>query len=89
MMAAKAYENEQKQYLINDINYLSNILNNQKVKNRFADEGYIRNILSKFQSNKHTTCLSNLSRLLNGPIKLNIVLFPIFFLVGPTYFIAL
>ena len=49
MMAAKAYENEQKQYLINDINYLSNILNNQKVKNRFVDEGYIRNILSKFQ----------------------------------------
>ena len=49
MMAAKAYENEQKQYLINDINYLSNILNNQKEKNRFFDEGYIRNILSKFQ----------------------------------------
>ena len=49
MMAAKAYENEQKQYLINDINYLANILNNQKVKNRFVDEGYIRNILSKFQ----------------------------------------
>ena len=49
MMAAKAYENEQKQYLINDINYLVNVLNNQKVKNRFADEGYIRNILSKFQ----------------------------------------
>ena len=41
LMAAKAYENEQKQYLINDINYLSNILNNQKVKNRFVDEGYI------------------------------------------------
>ena len=49
MMAAKAYENEQKQYLINDINYLSNILNNQKVKNRFVDEGYIRNILGEFQ----------------------------------------
>ncbi len=49
MMAAKAYENEQKQYLINDINYLSNILNNQKVRNRFVDEGYIRNVLSKFQ----------------------------------------
>ena len=49
MMAAKAYENEQKQNLINDINYLANILNKQKVKNRFAGEGYIRNILSKFQ----------------------------------------
>lgn len=49
MMAAKAYENEQKQYLINDINYLANILNNKKVKNRFVEEGYIRNILSKFQ----------------------------------------
>ena len=49
MMAAKAYENEQKQYLINDINYLANILNNQKLKNRFAEEGYIRNVLSKFQ----------------------------------------
>ena len=49
MMAAKAYENEQKQYLINDINYLANVLNNHKVENRFADEGYIRNVLSKFQ----------------------------------------
>ena len=49
MMAAKAYENEQKQYLLNDINYLANILNRQKVSNRFAEEGYIRTILSKFQ----------------------------------------
>ena len=49
MMAAKAYENEQKQYLLNDINYLSNILTNEKLKNRLIEEGYIRNILSKFQ----------------------------------------
>ena len=26
MMAAKAYENEQKQYLVNDLNYLANVL---------------------------------------------------------------
>ncbi len=49
MMAAKAYENEQKQYLINDLNYLANVLNNQKLKNKSIGEGYIRNILSKFQ----------------------------------------
>lgn len=49
MMAAKAYENEQKQYLINDINYLANILNNQKIKNQLIEDGYIRNILSQFQ----------------------------------------
>ena len=49
MMAAKAYENEQKQYLINDLNFLTNVLNNQKSKTRFIEEGYVRDILGKFQ----------------------------------------
>ena len=49
MLAAKAYENEQKQYLINDLNFLANVLNNQKSNDRFIEEGYIREILSKFQ----------------------------------------
>jgi len=51
MMAAKAYENEQKQYLINDLNYLANVLNNEISKNRLIEEGYIRNVLSKYQPN--------------------------------------
>ncbi|GIR38777.1 MAG: PAS domain-containing sensor histidine kinase [Rhodobacterales bacterium] len=51
MMAAKAYENEQKQYLVNDLNYLANVLNNEISKNRLIEEGYIRNVLSKFQPN--------------------------------------
>ena len=51
MMAAKAYENEQKQYLINDLNYLANVLNTEISKNRFIEEGYIRNVLSKYQPN--------------------------------------
>ena len=51
MMAAKAYENEQKQYLINDLNYLANVLNTEIKKNRLIEEGYIRNVLSKYQPN--------------------------------------
>ena len=49
MMAAKAYENEQKQYLVNDLNYLANVLNSEISKNRLIEEGYVRNVLSKFQ----------------------------------------
>ena len=51
MMAAKAYENEQKQYLVNDLNYLANVLNSEISKNRLIEEGYVRNVLSKFQPN--------------------------------------
>ena len=51
MMAAKAYENEQKQYLVNDLNYLANVLNSENSKNRLIEEGYVRNVLSKFQPN--------------------------------------
>ncbi len=51
MMAAKAYENEQKQYLVNDLNYLANVLNSEISKNKLIEEGYIRNILGKFQPN--------------------------------------
>ena len=51
MMAAKAYENEQKQYLVNDLNYLANVLNSEIAKNRLIEEGYVRNVLSKFQPN--------------------------------------
>ena len=51
MMAAKAYENEQKQYLVNDLNYLANVLNSEISKNRLIEEGYVRNLLSKFQPN--------------------------------------
>ena len=51
MMAAKAYENEQKQYLVNDLNYLANVLNTEISKNRLIEEGYIRNVLSKYQPN--------------------------------------
>ena len=51
MMAAKAYENEQKQYLVNDLNYLANVLNNEISKNKLIEEGYIRNILGKYQPN--------------------------------------
>ena len=46
-------------------------------------------IFNNFLSKTPTTCLSTNAGLLNGPIILNIVLFPIFFLVGPTNFIAL
>ena len=49
MMAAKAYENEQKQYLVNDLNYLANVLNSEISKNRLIEEGYVRNVLSKYQ----------------------------------------
>ena len=49
MMAAKAYENEQKQYLVNDLNYLANVINIEISKNRLIEEGYIRNVLSKYQ----------------------------------------
>ena len=45
MMAAKAYENEQKQYLVNDLNYLANVLNTEISKNRLIEEGYVRNVL--------------------------------------------
>ena len=51
MMAAKAYENEQKQYLVNDLNYLANVLNSEISKNKLIEEGYIRNILGKYQPN--------------------------------------
>ena len=51
MMAAKAYENEQKQYLVNDLNYLANVLNSEISKNRLIEEGYVRNVLSKYQPN--------------------------------------
>ena len=46
-------------------------------------------ILSNFLSKTPTTCLVTSAGLLKGPIILNIVLLPIFFLVGPTNFIAL
>ena len=51
MMAAKAYENEQKQYLVNDLNYLANVLNSEISKNKLIEEGYIRDILGKYQPN--------------------------------------
>ena len=47
------------------------------------------NIFKSFLSKTPTTCRFTNAGLLNGPIILNIVLFPIFFLVGPTNFIAL
>ena len=46
-------------------------------------------ILNNFLSKTPTTCLSTNAGLLKGPIILNIVLLPIFFLVGPTNLIAL
>ena len=46
-------------------------------------------IFNKFLSKTPTTCLSTRAGLLSGPIILNIVLLPIFFLVGPTNLIAL
>ena len=47
------------------------------------------NTLKSFLSKTPTTCLFTKAGLLNGPIMLKIVLFPIFFLVGPTNLIAL
>ena len=47
------------------------------------------NISRSFLSKTPTICLLTFAGLLKGPIILKIVLFPIFFLVGPTYFIAL
>ena len=52
-------------------------------------ERQVVGVFNNFLSNTPTTCLSTRAGLLSGPIILNIVLFPIFFLVGPTYFIAL
>jgi anthranilate phosphoribosyltransferase len=46
-------------------------------------------IFSNFLSKTPTTCLSTRAGLLKGPIILKIVLFPIFFLTGPTNLIAL
>ena len=46
-------------------------------------------IFNSFLSKTPTTCLLTRAGLLKGPIILKIVLFPIFFLVGPTYLIAL
>ena len=47
------------------------------------------NIFKSFLSKTPTTCRLTRAGLLRGPIMLNIVLFPIFFLVGPTNLIAL
>ena len=49
MLAAEAYENEQKNNLIKDINYLSKVLNEQRSQNFFLGEANIREILSQFQ----------------------------------------
>ena len=49
----------------------------------------IAKIFNSFLSKTPTTCLSTRAGLLKGPIILKIVLLPIFFLVGPTYLIAL
>ncbi len=49
MLAAEAYENEQKDNLIRDITYLSNVLNQERSKKFFLGEANIREMLSQFQ----------------------------------------
>ena len=49
MLAAEAYENEQIDNLIKDINYLSNVLNQERSKKFFLGEANMREILSQFQ----------------------------------------
>ena len=49
MQAAEAYEGEHQSSLVKDINYLSNILNQQKSTNFFMSEGNVREVLSQFQ----------------------------------------
>ena len=71
-----------------DVNGIWGGYTGEGAKTVIASKAFAK-IFNNFLSKTPTTCFLTRAGLLSGPIILNIVLLPIFFLVGPTNLIAL